>query len=193
MPQQTAMLGWGSLLWEGGSAFDGWYDEWRQDGPCLKLEFSRVSSSRLGALTLVIDSKYGSPCTVSWCLSKRTEPEDAVADLRCREGCQWKHIARLDLAGADPLPSHPGVEGIAVWAKERKIDVVVWTALPGNFEAKVKQPFSVTEALAYLMRLPRPAKAKAAEYIWRAPEAVHTPLRTAAETEPWFPGQGAGS
>jgi hypothetical protein len=55
MPPQIAMLGWGSLLWEGGADFDRWRNEWRFDGPTLSLEFSRISSSRLGALTLVVD------------------------------------------------------------------------------------------------------------------------------------------
>jgi len=48
MPPRVAILGWGSLLWEGGSAFDKWHDDWRCDGPILNLEFSRVSASRLG-------------------------------------------------------------------------------------------------------------------------------------------------
>lgn len=47
MPPQIALLGWGSLLWEGGAEFDRGHDEWRLDGPELKLEFSRVSTSRL--------------------------------------------------------------------------------------------------------------------------------------------------
>jgi hypothetical protein len=54
MPPKIAILGWGSLLWEGGAEFDRWHDEWRLDGPVLRLELSRVSSRRLDALTLVI-------------------------------------------------------------------------------------------------------------------------------------------
>src|SRR5262249_52977469 len=48
MPPQIPILGWGSFLWEGGTDFDDWHDDWRFDGPPLRLEFSRVSTSRLG-------------------------------------------------------------------------------------------------------------------------------------------------
>src|SRR5438105_3189676 len=30
---KIAILGWGSLLWEGGVDFDRWHDEWRYDSP----------------------------------------------------------------------------------------------------------------------------------------------------------------
>ncbi len=193
MPPQTAILGWGSLLWEGGAEFDRWHDDWRFDGPSLKLEFSRVSSSRLGALTLVIDPQHGAATLVAWCLSKRKDPADAAADLRCREGCAVKYLARLSLPAApDAQPEFPGTADIAAWAAARKLDAVIWTALPSNFTSEVNQPFTVHEAIAYLKRLSAPAKVKAAEYIWRAPEFVRTPLRKAVEREPWFAEVDAG-
>lgn len=193
MPPQTAILGWGSLLWEGGADFDRWHDEWRYDGPSLRLEFSRVSASRLGALTLVIDPTHGSATTVAWCLSKRKDPADAVADLRCREGCAVGRIARLDLPLAPTSPPQfEGAMAIAEWAKTRKLDVVIWTALESNFEKEVKKPFSIEEAVAYIKRLPPEGKVRAAEYVWRAPTFVRTALRKALEKEPWFPEVGAG-
>ena len=68
---------------------------------------------------------------------------------------------------------------------------MVWTALFSNFATMVKRPFSVPEAIAYLKCLPTAAKVRAAEYVWRAPEFIRTPLRTAVETEPWFPARDA--
>lgn len=193
MPPQTAILGWGSLLWDGGAEFDRWHDEWRYDGPSLKLEFSRVSSSRLGALTLVVDPAHGSSTTVAWCLSTRKDPADAVADLRCREGCAIRYIARLNMpVSSDGCAEQSGVSDIAVWAQSRKLDVVVWTALTSNFAIEVKKPFSVPEAIAYLRRLAPAAKVKAAEYIWRAPEFVRTPLRSSVEKEMWFAQRECG-
>jgi len=192
MPQQIAILGWGSLLWEGGSDFDRWHDDWRYDGPSLKIEFSRVSSSRLGALTLVVDLQDGSATTVAWCLSRRNSPDDAVADLRCREGCSVRHIARLDVSkSSDKVEQPDGSTDIRSWAQGRELDVIIWTALPSNFECKVKTPFSVRDALVYLKMLSPQAKVKAAEYLWRAPEFVRTPLRTAIEKEPWFRDDGS--
>jgi hypothetical protein len=191
VPHQTAIIGWGSLLWERGSEFDRWRDEWRDDGPSLSIEFSRVSSSRLGALTLVIDPQFGAATTVAWCLSKRKDPADAVADLRCREGCAVRYIARLNLPVAEGAPAQSASEkAITEWATARKLDAVVWTALESNFETEVHRPFSVEEAVAYIKRLAPTAKVRAAEYLWRAPDSVRTPVRTALENTPWFHGAG---
>lgn len=188
MPPHTAILGWGSLLWEVRPEFDHWHDDWRLDGPSLKLEFSRVSSTRLGALTLVIDPEHGAPTRVAWCLSKRKRPDDAVADLRSREGCPIRYIARMNVfASADNRTlAREGAKEIADWARTRELDVVVWSALPSNFREKVKQPFSVQGAIEYLKGLPEPAKVKAAEYIYRTPDFVCTPFRRAIEQERWF-------
>ena len=188
MPPQTAILGWGSLLWEDQPEFDQWHGTWKPDGPLLKLEFSRVSSTRLGALTLVVDSEHGAETRVAWCLSRRTTPDDAVADLRCREGCPMSSIARLNVTTSsdDQSAAPEGAKDIAGWARARELDVVVWAALPGNFADKVRKPFSVQGAIEYLKGLSPPAKVKAAEYIWRAPAFVRTPLRRALEQHPWF-------
>ena len=75
---RIAILGWGSLLWEGGLEFDSWHDAWEYDGPILKLEFSRISEKRLKALTLVIDTENGAETAVAWCLSKRMTLADAM-------------------------------------------------------------------------------------------------------------------
>jgi hypothetical protein len=94
---------------------------------------------------------------------------------------------RLDVPADGAVPD---AFGIPAWARARKLDVVIWTALRSNFEKKVKQPFSVPEAVGYVQRLAPAAKVKAAEYIWRAPDFVRTPLRTALQQEPWFvPGE----
>jgi hypothetical protein len=75
---RIAILGWGSLLWDEDLDFDGSHGTWQHDGPTLKLEFSRVSTTRLGALTLVIDTEHGAETAVAWCLSKRTTLADAI-------------------------------------------------------------------------------------------------------------------
>lgn len=185
MPKQIAILGWGSLLWDGRDDFDRWHDEWRLDGPVVKIEFSRISSSRLDALTLVIDPAYGVDTCVAWCLSRRSTIEDAVADLRCREGTTMKRIGRVVLGAGPVLEDQPAV-GIAAWARQYKLDAVVWTQLASNFESEIGRPFSVDEAVAHVRRLHPTGKAKAAEYVWRAPAFVQTPVRSALQQEPWF-------
>jgi len=184
---KIAILGWGSLLWEGGPEFDSWIEPWRYDGPALKIEFSRVSEKRLGALTLVIDTENGLSTQVAWCLSKRAKLEDAVADLRCREGTTNENIGCVCL---DERPAPPNTlekeDSIVAWARERKLDAVVWTALKSNFKEKVNKPFSVKAVVAYVKTLSPAGKAKAAEYVWRAPDFVQTAVRSALQHEPWF-------
>lgn len=88
---KIAILGWGSLLWDIRPEFDEYHELWQFDGPDLPLEFSRVSSSRKGALTLVIDEANGATCRSAYALSTHREPDEAIADLRCREGTLMRH------------------------------------------------------------------------------------------------------
>lgn len=184
---KIAILAWGSLLWECWPEFDRWHTDWMPDGPTLKLEFSKVSDTRLGALTLVIDDEHGSSNTVAWCLSKRATLQDALCDLRAREGTSLDKIGQLVLSPQTekPAAAHQP-EPFEAWASARKLDAVVWTALKSNFKKRTTRAFSVAAATAYLQSLPADAKAKAAEYIWRAPELVKTPLRAALQVPPWF-------
>src|SRR5580704_8553265 len=149
MPPRVAILGWGSLLWED-SAFDKWHDDWRYDGPILKLEFSRVSASRLNALTLVIDRDNGQPNRVAWCLSRREDPALTHADLQSREGTTARNIGRILLAQLDLNPTDQSAADIAAWARTQALDAVVWTRLSSNFESATRVPFSIENAHAYL-------------------------------------------
>lgn len=120
-------MGWGSLLWEGGRAFDDQRGPWHSDGPTLKIEFSRVSESRHGALTLVMDDQCGVPATVAWCLSKRAKIQDAICDLRNREGTTFENIGSVVLSEYRDPPADPPTQSdsIVVWARQRGIDGVV--------------------------------------------------------------------
>lgn len=123
---RVAILGWGSLLWEGGAEFDQQHDLWRYDGPTLKLEFSRVSQTRLGALTLVIDDEHGTSTTVAWCLSKHASLEDVTCDLRCREGTTAANIGRLIVTPEPEKSSAREAEDpMLAWARLKKLDTVV--------------------------------------------------------------------
>jgi hypothetical protein len=184
---RIAILGWGSLLWEGGPDFDTWHDPWEYDGPTLKLEFSRISEKRLRALTLVIDTEHGIETAVAWCLSKRATVADAMCDLRAREGTTLEKIGQATITPeARPLNCGVTEDVIAAWGRAKNLDAIIWTALKSNFEKKTKQPFSVGAVVSHLKTLTPEGKVKAAEYVWRAPEFVKTPVRTALQTEPWF-------
>jgi len=186
-----AILGWGSLLWDTRPEFDNYHDPWEFDGPELKIEFSRISQTRKGALTLVIDPTNGSICRVAHSRSKRRDPEDAVCDLRSREettrGNIGIHIADGSLNQSKDSAT---LTAIAAWAKTKGVDVVVWTDLPSNFQKVCGSTFSIASAVAHVRALDEGAKSGAAEYMWRAPAFVDTPLRSALQTEPWFSRDG---
>lgn len=48
------------------------------------------------------------------------------------------------------------------------------------------QPFSVHAALSHVKTLTVEGQVKAAAYVWRAPEFMQTPVRSALQTEPRF-------
>src|SRR5262245_14606020 len=99
-----------------------------------------------------VSPRHGSETTVAWCLSKRKNPDDAV-DLRCREGCSIRDIGRLDLSADGSAQQSEVAEEIATWARARKLVTVIWTALRSNFASKVRRPFAVAEAVAYVSRV----------------------------------------
>ncbi len=184
---RIAILGWGSLLWEPGEFFNEWIEpQWNPDGPELKIEFSRISDKRSGALTLVIDEANGTPpTTVAWCLSKRKLPEDAIADLRCREETTMANIHHVVLTDAAEATASPQKE-IVAWARAKGIDAVVWTGLKSNFEKKRNTPFTVEAAAAYLKGLDATGRARAAEYVRKAPPFIKTKVREALANEKDF-------
>jgi hypothetical protein len=158
----------------------------------LKIEFSRVSRSRNGALTLVIDQKSGAPCCVAFARSRRRDPDDAICDLRSREGTTRSNIGFLFVDGSrEPQArDQERVTAIQTWATGAGVDVVVWTDLPPNFEEVCGKAFSIEHAIAHVRSLEAPTKAGAAEYVWRAPNFVNTPLRAALQSQPWFRADG---
>lgn len=186
---KIAILGWGSLLWDKSPEFDKHHEDWQFDGPRLKIEFSRVSSTRNDALTLVLDTKNGKECQVAYALSKRKCPYDAICDVRSREGTTLNNVGYYFADKTRKQAKEKDVLNIIEnWASERKIDVIIWTDLESNFQkkSKTKTSFSIKAALCHIQALDSEGKAKAAEYVWRSPKFVETPLREALQVQPWF-------
>jgi len=179
MAGKIALLAWGSLLWEGGAAFDAEHEPWQYGGPLLRIEFSRISSSRNGALTLVIDPEKGSLVRVAWCLSRRSAISEVIEDLRQRERTSPQNIGRVSVAGESQCRDKESLEAIRSWAAQPQLGGVVWTDLRGNFAKQIGAPFSIDAAKRYLRGLQDEHRTKALEYIRRAPAFVRTPLRDA--------------
>ena len=179
MRERIALLGWGSLLWDKDKEFDERHGRWHQDGPMLKLEFSRISKSRGHALTLVIDPENGMDAQVRWSLSRRPRIADAMDDLRKREKTSRKYIGAYSVAGDRSGRDENALSAIEDWAGERGLEGVVWTDLPSNFEDETGKRFSVDAAIGYLKTLRGDDREKAFRYIENAPAFVRTPLRMA--------------
>lgn len=179
MPKRIVILGWGSLLWDPNPSFDKEHGPWSMDGPILPIEFSRISSSRHGALTLVIDPADGTPTAVAYCLSARAEISGVRGDVQQREGTTSRHIGWVDTEGAGHARDEETLKLVKEWIALKGFDGAVWTDLPPNFREKTGQPFSTEAAVAYVHTLAEPGRTMALEYIQRAPEFVKTPVRIA--------------
>ena len=97
-----AIIAWGSLVWNPGAL--PYKGDWQPGGPEVSLEFSRVS--RDCRLTLVIDGENGAPVSTRFAWSKRRKLQDAIADLRDREGTIWDRIGFVGRLSEHPC--HPG-------------------------------------------------------------------------------------
>jgi hypothetical protein len=180
---KIAILGWGSLLWDPrdlqlASGFE-------PAGPSLPIEFCRISKDH--RLTLIIDESYGTLCQTYAATSAFADLEQAVENLREREG--MASAADVGFATTGEARSrqaarrHPhALETIADWALNAGYDAAIWTALDSHFERETGEPFSVNAAMRFLEALEQndpPAFARALEYIRRAPAATQTPVRDA--------------
>jgi len=65
---------------------------------------------------------------------------------------------------------------VALWATERSVDAVVWTALEPKFSGEQRAP-TQGEAVSYLSSPGGETQEMAEEYVRRAPEQIVTQLR----------------
>lgn len=189
---RIAVLAWGSLIWD--SRELAVVSGFEAAGPCVRLEFSRIS--RDGRLTLVLDEEHGQSCVTYAALSANNSLDDALQNLWNREGFPdeklpedvrahgrtgWVDILS-DTHSQRATERHPrAVAAIKDWAKENNYTAAIWTALGSNFHdsGKAAEPFSVDAAIRYLDRRDKLSFARALHYIWSAPPEVDTPLRRA--------------
>lgn len=183
--QQLAIVGFGSLLWDPQNLapYGMAADRWQADGPIFPIEFSRISTRRLGALTLCIDP-MGSPCQTYWIAIKAQHQANIHAILTQREGkISWAN--RMDAR-----PATPADQNVWEWLQSQPaIDQAIWTSQGSNFTERMGQAFSVSAAMQYLAKIADtdPEGFDAARtYIHRAPIQTQTPLRTAFELK-WPP------
>lgn len=183
MTARIAILGWGSLLWDGRPEFDRHRGPWRRAGPTLPVEFARVSVSRANALTLVIDTDHGVDAAVAYSLSTRARWEEAAEDLAARENATTANIGVVTAAGSARGKHH---DVVTSWLSNHAFDAAIWTGLGNNFAEDGRPPFSIPAALEHLRELDGAGRSQASQYFARAPAFVQTPLRAAVADEPWY-------
>ncbi|MBA3531550.1 MAG: hypothetical protein H0T73_06460 [Ardenticatenales bacterium] len=182
---RIAILAWGSLIWDQRNL--PLANAWSSGGPKLPLEFSRISNTRGGSLTLVIDALNGEPIPVYYASSSRINLDEALSDLQEREGTTRKMIGFVNLLDNTHQSRYLDIiDSIVGWARNNQFDAIIWTDLPSNFQDKAKCEFSVENALAYLQNLSPESQTKARTYIAKAPTIINTPLRRELANKGWL-------
>ncbi len=191
-----AVLAWGSLVLEPREL--ALASVWELCGPEIPLEFSRVSTSRCGALTLVIDPIRGVALPTYVALSAFQTLNEAIESLGEREGGGPGCVGYVNCQSGAWYSRQPPslVSRIADWGKEYGFGAAIWTDLEPNFETINKTRFSdideratiftVEHAKRYLHGLRPPGDALARAYINNAPPHIQTPLRQSLMSDPWL-------
>lgn len=163
-----AVLGWGSLIWDSRD-LNLESPEWRTGGPRLPIEFSRISRSRGGALTLVIDQADGAPCETLWAVHADHQVTMAVRDLAAREGTSTNQIGYVSGGETYSRNSSEIAGAIRDWMTDTGLCAVIWADLRPNFRDLSEVGFSAAAAATILAALPAASLANAKEYMTRAP------------------------
>jgi len=172
---KIAYFAWGSLLWDN----DGLNLQtlWKKTNIRLPLNFSRISDNGKGRLTLVIDNIDGISNPIYYAITKTTNLNTAIENLKIREGTIPKYIGYINLKNdssrySDRL-TEKDIEKFKTFALKNKIDAVVWTDLYPNFKN-----FSTDNALKYINKHKKdiPLYTKIVEYIFLC--YIHGNIRT---------------
>jgi hypothetical protein len=162
-------------------------NSWNAGGPQLSVEFCRVSGSRSNALPLVVDGSLGTKVATLYAISKRSDLDDAIADLHRREGTSADNIGYINRTTGDEhsRDAHT-IEVIRSWAQTKDVQAVTWTDLPSNFPEREPGLF-LEAALAHLKKLEADGRLqKAVEYILKAPPQITTRFRAFIMNDDWF-------
>ena len=144
---KIAYFAWGSLLWDS-EGLD-LKTNWKKTNIRLPLNFSRISDNGKGRLTLVIDNINGVSNPIHYAITKTTNLNTAIENLKIREGTIPKYIGYINLKNENSRYSdrltRTDIEKFKSFALKNKIDAVIWTDLYPNFKN-----FSTNNALKYI-------------------------------------------
>ncbi len=189
------MLRWGPLAtWPEGLSGEG---VWRRDGPELPMEYAGVlrgaRSRRKSRLSLVIVPGWKrSP--VLWSHMGLDDLDDALENLAEQEEEPVGRMGYVDLTdGSHRLGLAPSVRSmIEQWALERsregrRIDAVIWSNAPPNFEEEGRR-FTPRNLIEFILSCPGSEYGDMEEYVRGTPTQLRTPMRAVMERElGWTP------
>lgn len=171
-----ACLGWGSLIWDP-REFP-LSSDWHDDGPLLPIEFARFS--KRGRVTLVIVAGCRMVPSL-WAEVAVTSLENAVEKLRIREDRPPR--SSIGYWTEKENSGHLLVQEIGHWARERRIQAVVWAALPPkNSHGNEVKP-GIEEVLKRLKNSDPEERRAAEQYIRKAHSQIRTEYRDIIERE----------
>jgi hypothetical protein len=176
---KIACFAWGSLVWDPRTLPRA--GPFHEDGLALPIEFSRVSLD--GRVTLAIDPS--APLLQSLWVRLSSQTLDAAVDaLGHRE--KIAPDKRSDWVGrhvfGDPDREESFLSGLDDWLEARSLDAVVWTALPCRSPTGELATPSFPTLLAHVESLSGETRARAEQYVRRAPRSVRTPHRARFES-----------
>lgn len=143
-------IAWGSLLWNFKSLKI--ETEWTKSNIKFPLNFSRISDSGHGRLTLVID-KTGEMNNVYYARTSFSNLNTAIQKLKTREKTSNKNIGFINIASdtfRTSLLDNKKIQELVSFAKKNKIDGLVWTEISPNFEEVFGKPYSKENAIEYI-------------------------------------------
>ncbi|WP_134355312.1 hypothetical protein [Flavobacterium psychrophilum] len=181
--QKTAILGWGSLIWQPKDlAFDKEFG-WKEDGPTLPIEFARISKD--GRVTLVI-TENGTKVPVLYALSDYQSVEEAILNLAVRESSGRGSIGSYDKTKNEFSPDVFFKQNILDWIKNTEFDAVIWTNLGENWNIKnekgeIIRVIQPDKRIEYLNEIAGNTSVLAEEYIRKTPKQIKTKYRSLIE------------
>ena len=143
-------IAWGSLLWNFKSLKI--ETEWTKSNIKFPLNFSRISDSGNGRLTLVID-KTGEMNNIYYAKTAFSNLNTAIQKLKMREKTSNKNIAFINIASDTFRTSQlddKKIQELVSFAKKNKIDGLIWTEISPNFDEVFGKPYSKENAIEYI-------------------------------------------
>ena len=174
---KTAILGWGSLIWQPKELKFDANIGWKENGPVLPIEFARISKD--GRLTLVI-TPNGTEVPTLYSVSCFDSLVLAVLNLKKREGTSEKYIGSYNKSKDEFSPiDFSFKENIKNWIQTTDFDAIIWTNLPEklNLENVTKTEKDPDGRIDYLQNLKGFESALAEEYIRNTPKQIATKYR----------------